>query len=140
MRKGYSWRWRKLMEMIVERKEIPDEWRESLLLPVFKEKGDIQRCENYKGIKLMDKAFSSTSFILLSIDPCSPAELTSFQNIFLFSSKFLLNFSTDLSSTHFCFSLPLPLTSLFLLLQASLSTSLLCICISNNLLFSSPNP
>ncbi|VFQ82562.1 unnamed protein product [Cuscuta campestris] len=32
---------------------MPDEWRESLLVPLFKGKGDIQSCENYKGIKLL---------------------------------------------------------------------------------------
>ena len=42
-----------LMRVIMENEEIPDEWRESLLIPIFKEKGDIQSCENYRGIKLM---------------------------------------------------------------------------------------
>ncbi|VFQ89320.1 unnamed protein product [Cuscuta campestris] len=32
---------------------MPDEWRESLLVPLFKGKGDIQSCENYRGIKLL---------------------------------------------------------------------------------------
>lgn len=32
---------------------IPNEWRESTLVPIYKEKGDIQDCEKYRGIKLM---------------------------------------------------------------------------------------
>ncbi|VFQ62096.1 unnamed protein product [Cuscuta campestris] len=32
---------------------MSDEWRESLLVPLFKGKGDIQSCENYRGIKLL---------------------------------------------------------------------------------------
>ncbi|VFQ64538.1 unnamed protein product [Cuscuta campestris] len=32
---------------------MPDEWRESLLAPLFKGNGDIQSCENYRGIKLI---------------------------------------------------------------------------------------
>ncbi|VFQ73396.1 unnamed protein product [Cuscuta campestris] len=32
---------------------MPDEWRETLLVPLFKGKGDIQSCENYRGIKLL---------------------------------------------------------------------------------------
>ncbi|VFQ82852.1 unnamed protein product [Cuscuta campestris] len=32
---------------------MPDEWRESLLVPLFKGKGDIQSCENYRCIKLL---------------------------------------------------------------------------------------
>jgi hypothetical protein len=32
---------------------MPDEWRRSTLVPIFKNKGDIQSCTNYLGIKLM---------------------------------------------------------------------------------------
>ncbi|VFQ61992.1 unnamed protein product [Cuscuta campestris] len=32
---------------------MPNEWRENLLVPLFKGKGDIQSCENYRGIKLL---------------------------------------------------------------------------------------
>jgi hypothetical protein len=32
---------------------MPDEWRKSKLVPIFKNKGDIQKCTNYRGIKLM---------------------------------------------------------------------------------------
>jgi Reverse transcriptase (RNA-dependent DNA polymerase) len=32
---------------------MPDEWRRSILVPIFKNKGDIQSCINYRGIKLM---------------------------------------------------------------------------------------
>ena len=32
---------------------MPDEWRRSILVPIYKNKGDIQSCTNYRGIKLM---------------------------------------------------------------------------------------
>ena len=32
---------------------MPDEWRKSILVPIYKNKGDIQSCTNYRGIKLM---------------------------------------------------------------------------------------
>ena len=32
---------------------MPEEWRRSILVPIFKNKGDIQSCTNYRGIKLM---------------------------------------------------------------------------------------
>jgi hypothetical protein len=32
---------------------MPDEWRWSILLPIFKNKGDVPSCTNYRGIKLM---------------------------------------------------------------------------------------
>ena len=30
-----------------------DEWRKSILVPIYKNKGEIQSCTNYRGIKLM---------------------------------------------------------------------------------------
>jgi len=30
-----------------------NEWRKSILVPLYKNKGDIQSCLNYRGIKLM---------------------------------------------------------------------------------------
>ena len=32
---------------------MADKWRKSTLVPIFKNKGDIQECENYRGIKLV---------------------------------------------------------------------------------------
>ena len=42
-----------LMIKIEEQEHIPDEWRESVLMPIYKEKGDAQECQNYRGIKLL---------------------------------------------------------------------------------------
>ena len=38
---------------IYEQEKIPTEWRDSVIIPIYKEKGDIQDCGNYRGIKLM---------------------------------------------------------------------------------------
>ncbi|KAK9113999.1 hypothetical protein Syun_020796 [Stephania yunnanensis] len=32
---------------------MPMDWRKNTLVPIFKNKGDIQSCSNYRGIKLM---------------------------------------------------------------------------------------
>ncbi|KAK3536510.1 hypothetical protein QTP86_013834 [Hemibagrus guttatus] len=32
---------------------MPEEWRRSVLVPIFKNKGDVQSCSNYRGIKSM---------------------------------------------------------------------------------------
>ena len=42
-----------LMKGIYEQEKIPTELRDSVIIPIYKEKGDIQDCGNYGGIKLM---------------------------------------------------------------------------------------
>ena len=32
---------------------IPDSWKKSILIPIFKNQGDILECNNYRGIKLI---------------------------------------------------------------------------------------
>ncbi|KAI5720850.1 hypothetical protein M8J77_012470 [Diaphorina citri] len=42
-----------MMREVFREERIPDEWRDSVVVPIYKEKGDIQDCNNYRGIKLM---------------------------------------------------------------------------------------
>ena len=42
-----------LMNKIYQQEVMPEQWRESFIVPIYKEKGDIQDCSNYRGIKLM---------------------------------------------------------------------------------------
>ena len=49
---GIDMRW-DLMKGIYEQEKIPTEWRDSVIIPIYKEKGDIHDCGNYRGIKLM---------------------------------------------------------------------------------------
>jgi hypothetical protein len=42
-----------LMQMIWEEEKMPREWRDSVITPIYKDKGDVQDCGNYRGIKLM---------------------------------------------------------------------------------------
>ena len=43
----------KLFNEILREEKMPEAWRESVVVPIFKGKGDIQDCRNYRGIKLM---------------------------------------------------------------------------------------
>ena len=43
----------KLFDKIWQSNKMSDEWRKSTLVPLYKNKGDIQDCSNYRGIKLM---------------------------------------------------------------------------------------
>ncbi|KAD4889082.1 hypothetical protein E3N88_21155 [Mikania micrantha] len=42
-----------LFNKILKTGKMPDQWRSSILVPLYKKKGDAQRCENYRGIKLL---------------------------------------------------------------------------------------
>ena len=42
-----------LFNVIVRTSRIPREWRFSTVIPLYKNKGDIQDCNNYRGIKLL---------------------------------------------------------------------------------------
>ncbi len=42
-----------LFNIIMKNKKMPNQWRKSTLIRLFKNKGDIQNCANYRGIKLM---------------------------------------------------------------------------------------
>ncbi|KAK3570643.1 hypothetical protein QTP86_024559 [Hemibagrus guttatus] len=42
-----------LFNRVLESERMPEEWRRSVLVPIFKNKGDVQSCSNYRGMKLM---------------------------------------------------------------------------------------
>ena len=42
-----------LFNTILYTGRMPDEWRSSVVIPIYKNKGDAQECGNYRGIKLL---------------------------------------------------------------------------------------
>ena len=48
----------KLFNSIMITETIPSAWRDSVLVSIFKEKGDIQECNNYRGSKLLTHTFN----------------------------------------------------------------------------------
>ena len=43
----------RLFNKLLIGERMPEEWRRSVLIPIYKDKGDAQCCGNYNGIKLM---------------------------------------------------------------------------------------
>ena len=43
----------RLFNRLLIGEQMPEEWRTSVLIPIYKNKRDAQYCENYRGIKLM---------------------------------------------------------------------------------------
>ncbi|KAK3533956.1 hypothetical protein QTP70_035003, partial [Hemibagrus guttatus] len=50
-----------LFNRVLESERMPEEWRRSVLVPSFKNKGDVQSCSNYRGIKLMSHTMGKSS-------------------------------------------------------------------------------
>jgi hypothetical protein len=55
----------KLIISIWNKEQLPDQWKESIVVPVYK-KGDKTDCSNYRGISLLTTAYKILSNILLS--------------------------------------------------------------------------
>ena len=43
----------RLFNKLLMGERMPEEWRRSVLIPIYKNKGDAQCCGNYREIKLM---------------------------------------------------------------------------------------
>ena len=43
----------RLFNRLLMGERMPEKWRRSVLIPIYKNKGDAQCCGNYRGIKLM---------------------------------------------------------------------------------------
>ena len=55
----------KLIVSIWNKEEVPEEWKESTIVPICK-KGDKTDCNNYRGISLLQTTYKILSNILLS--------------------------------------------------------------------------
>jgi len=55
----------KLIIAIWKKEELPEEWKESVIVPIHK-KGDKTECNNYRGISLLPTTYKILSNILLS--------------------------------------------------------------------------
>lgn len=42
-----------LLNVISKTTKMLEEWRWSMMIPLYKNKGDLENCNNYKGIKLL---------------------------------------------------------------------------------------
>jgi hypothetical protein len=53
-----------LVRQIWEEERIPEEWKETIIIPIYK-RGDRDRCENYWGIALGNAVYKILSNIIL---------------------------------------------------------------------------
>jgi hypothetical protein len=55
----------KLINSIWNKEELPEHWKESIIVPIYK-KGNRTDCCNYRGISLLSASYKTLSNILLS--------------------------------------------------------------------------
>jgi hypothetical protein len=55
----------KLINSVWNKEELPDQWEESIIVPIHK-KGDKTDCNNYRGMSLLSTSYKTLSNILLS--------------------------------------------------------------------------
>ena len=47
---------KKLCQRVCDGKGMPEEWKTSVVVPIFKGKGDVMGCWAYRGVKLLEHA------------------------------------------------------------------------------------
>jgi hypothetical protein len=85
---------RRLICCIWNKKELPQQWKESIIVPIYK-KGNETDCNNYQGISLLSTAYKILSNILLAGLTTSVNEISGYrQGGFCCIRYTLISFST----------------------------------------------
>ena len=45
-----------LCQRVLDGRGMPDEWKTSVIVPIFKGKGDVMSCGSYRRVKLLEHA------------------------------------------------------------------------------------
>ena len=53
MDKNAEWLWQ-ITKKVWSEKKIPKDLKRSIMVPIYKQNGDVLECKNYRGIKLLD--------------------------------------------------------------------------------------
>ena len=53
-----------LCQRVFDEKGMPDQWQTSVLVPIFKGKGDVRNCNTYRGVKLLEHAMKIVQRVL----------------------------------------------------------------------------
>ena len=53
-----------LFQRVLDGKGMPDKWQTSVLVPIFKGKGDVRSCHTYREVKLLEHAMKIVERVL----------------------------------------------------------------------------
>ena len=51
-------------QRVLDGKGMPEEWKTSVVVPIFKGKGDVMDCGAYRGVKLLEHAMKIVERVL----------------------------------------------------------------------------
>ena len=54
----------KLCQRVLDGKDMPEEWKTSVVAPIFRRKGDVMDCRAYRGVKLLEHAMKIVERVL----------------------------------------------------------------------------
>ena len=55
-----------LCQQVLDGRGMPEDWKMSLVIPIFKGKGNLMSCEAYRGVKLLEHALKIVESVLES--------------------------------------------------------------------------
>ena len=79
----------KLLISIWNKEELPEEWKESIIVSVYK-KGDKTDCSNYRGISLFPTTYKTLSNILLPSKQVLKCSIRNLRRVYSYESKNLI--------------------------------------------------
>ena len=53
-----------LFQRVLDGRGMPDEWKASVIVPIYKGKGDVMSCGSYRGVKLLEHAMKIVERVL----------------------------------------------------------------------------
>ena len=53
-----------LCQCVLDSRGMPNEWKTSVIVPIFEGKGDVMSCESYRGVKLLKHAMKIVESVL----------------------------------------------------------------------------
>ena len=53
-----------LCQHVLDGREMPDEWKTNVIVPIFKGKSDVMSCGSYRGVKLLEHAMKIVERVL----------------------------------------------------------------------------
>ena len=57
----------KLCQRVLDGKEMPEDWKTSVIVPIYKGKGNVANCSAYRGVKLLEHGMKIVKRVLKRI-------------------------------------------------------------------------